>query len=45
LNQMEEDWNDNSEVCCGLLVFQIGEAWSHCPYCGDRLPLEVVDLG
>ncbi|GAI75225.1 unnamed protein product [marine sediment metagenome] len=29
---------ENDDVCCGLILRQIGEEWGFCPFCGDDLP-------
>ena len=30
------------EVCCGLLLSQIGYEWAYCPFCGDALERWVI---
>jgi len=29
---------EDDEVCCGMLLFQVGFEWICCPYCGEDLP-------
>ena len=30
------------EVCCGLLLSQIGMDWWYCPFCGDQFEHWVI---
>lgn len=32
-----DDTDLDPEVCCGLLLSQIGYEWAYCPFCGDAL--------
>ena len=37
------DLEEDDEICCGMLVCQIGLDWVACPYCGDLLHQKVLD--
>jgi hypothetical protein len=46
----EEEWPNNwdemknEEACCGMLVSQIGYAWTCCPYCGTGFDPAIMDF-
>lgn len=34
----------DDELCCGILVRQAQEgSWNYCPFCGEKVPEEVID--
>ena len=39
-----QERRDDDELCCGILVRQAQEgSWNYCPFCGEKVPEEVID--